>query len=343
MSHFESILKNLNLAHSDLNHKPGQDFRSQRVTFIVREHFSMMAFTAAMDVLVTANLMTHAPTFIIQVVGESNFVMSDLGIPIPAHETLAQLDASSQDIVLVCGGFRVRLNGEPLLRAKLREGDQHGAILGGLWNGAYFLAEAGLLNGYNCAFHPDGRALISEMYPKVRLSQLAHVVEGRRMTCAGANSALDMMLDLLEQRGDNALRRGVEQTIACDRLLSGAPALAFDIDPKLPRGLRSAMELMHSNIEEPLSIEYVARQAGVSRRHLERLFRRYLEATPPRYYLELRLTYARQLIQHTSKSFIDIAVASGFISYPHFYRRFKEMFSVTPKQFQDHSRGWLTS
>lgn len=42
MSHFESILKNLNLAHSDLNHKPGQDFRSQRVTFIVREHFSML-------------------------------------------------------------------------------------------------------------------------------------------------------------------------------------------------------------------------------------------------------------------------------------------------------------
>lgn len=343
MSHFESILRNLNFAHSNLNQEPDHNLKSQHVTFILREHFSMMAFTAAMDVLATANLMSHAPTFIIQVAGETKFVMSDLGIPIPVHVTLAELNAASQDIILVCGGFRVRLQGEPLLRAKLREGDQHGAILGALWNGAYFLAEAGLLNGYSCAFHPDGRALISEMFPKVQLSQLAHVVEGRRMTCAGANSALDMMLALLNKGGDDVLRRSVEQTLACDRLLSGAPALAFDIDPKLPRGLRSAMELMHSNIEEPLSIDYVAKNAGVSRRHLERLFRHYLEATPPRYYLELRLTYTRQLIQHTSKSFIEVAVASGFISYPHFYRRFREMFSVTPKQFQDHSRGWLSS
>ena len=80
--------------------------------------------------------------------------------------------------------------------------------------------------------------------------------------------------------------------------------------------------------------------AGLSRRHLERLFRRHVQATPPRYYLELRLPHARQLLQHTNKSLTEVAVASGFVRFPHFYLRFRELFAIAPQQYRVPSQGW---
>lgn len=140
-------------------------------------------------------------------------------------------------------------------------------------------------------------------------SRQAHVLDCRRISCAGASSALNMMLALLEHCG-------------------GAP-------------LRLALELMHANIEDPIGIDEIAKHAGLSRRYLERLFRRHVQATPPRYYLELRLSHARQLLQHTSTSLTEVAVASGFVSFPHFCRRFRELFSIAPRQSRARSQGWV--
>ena len=63
------------------------------------------------------------------------------------------------------------------------------------------------------------------------------------------------------------------------------------------------------------------------RRQLERLFRRYVDRSPKRYYLELRLTRARQLIQQTNRSVTEIAVATGFVSPSHFSRAYRARFA----------------
>ena len=59
------------------------------------------------------------------------------------------------------------------------------------------------------------------------------------------------------------------------------------------------IEEMEKNLEEPLSPSVLAKQAGLSTRQLERLFRRYLDRSPKRYYLELRLKKARSLLLQT--------------------------------------------
>ncbi|WP_137821444.1 GlxA family transcriptional regulator [Pseudomonas sp. D(2018)] len=334
---FESVLKSKNLAHLDKARRSGLTTPVRRVSFILREHFSMMAFTGAVDALITANLMSSAPVFEIQVVGEdSNLVVSDLGISISTDCTLSQLAEKTQDIIVVCGGFRVRLEGEVLLRAKLRSADAAGAVLGGLWNGAYFLAEAGLMDGHDCAFHPDGRAMMAEVFPKVRMTNHAQVLDRKRISCAGANSSLDMMLDVVRHSAGQELVSAVEEVLSCDKMreVVDVSVVSIDFDPTLPKTLKLALELMHSNIEDPIEIEEIVRYVGISRRHLERLFRRYVQATPPRYYLELRLTRARQLLQQTNKSLIEIAVASGFVTLSHFQRCFRAMFDMPPGQFR---------
>lgn len=334
---FESVLKCKNLAHLDRASRAGLTTPVRRVAFILREHFSMMAFTGAVDALVTANLMSSTPVFEVLVVGgEDNLVVSDLGISISTDCTLAELDEKHQDIIVVCGGFRVRLEREPLLRAKLRHADATGAVLGGLWNGAYFLAEAGLLDGHECAFHPDGRAMMTELFPKVNVTSHSHVLDRKRMSCAGANSSLGMMLEVVGHSAGQELLDAVEEVLGCDKMREtvDVSVVSIDFDPTLPRTLKLALELMHSNIEDPIDIDEIAQHVRISRRHLERLFRRHVKATPPRYYMELRLTHARQLLQHTNKSLTEISVASGFATLPHFSRCFREKFDIAPGQFR---------
>ena len=105
-------------------------------------------------------------------------------------------------------------------------------------------------------------------------------------------------------------------------------------DPTLPQPLKLALELMHNNIDEPLKVDEIAACVEISVRQLERQFCRHVNATPSRYYLELRLTRARQLLQQTNKSLADIAVACGFVSISHFRRCFREFFDIAPGCFR---------
>ncbi|WAM55399.1 DJ-1/PfpI family protein [Vreelandella venusta] len=131
---FSSILKNKNMAYissADYLEKPKV---KKRVAFILLENFSMMAFTGAVDALVTTNLMKSTTMYEVLVVGsEAAVTVSDLGIEVAADYSLDKFDATSLniDVLIVCGGLRVLPKTTPLLRNKLRHADTKDMILGG--------------------------------------------------------------------------------------------------------------------------------------------------------------------------------------------------------------------
>lgn len=90
-SNFESPLKCKNAAYikSIVNH---EERKSKRIAFVLFENFSMMAFTGAVDALVTANLMKPPTAFEVIVVGNTQTVISDLGIEISVDIQLSTLD-----------------------------------------------------------------------------------------------------------------------------------------------------------------------------------------------------------------------------------------------------------
>ena len=89
---------------------------------------------------------------------------------------------------------------------------------------------------------------------------------------------------------------------------------------------------MEDNLEEPLGRSELAKEAGLSTRQLERLFRKYLQRSPARYYLELRLNRARLLLVQTNMSVIDVALACGFVSASHFSKCYRDYFGHTPRK-----------
>jgi transcriptional regulator GlxA family with amidase domain len=334
---FDSRLRHSNQAYlqgrsSDSAHPP----ICRRIGFVLLEHFSMMAFTGAVDAIVTANLISRFPLYRFDTCSlEGTTVRSDLGINISVDGELGTLDAKDLDILIICGGYRCALvPGRPVVD-KLRQVARRGVTLGSLWNGSHLLARAGLLDGYTCTVHPDSRAGLEEACPQVRLLPNPFVIDRDRISSAGANSALGMMLAVIRHHHGEEVVRGIEEILACDRTLDDLPDNPMPTladDPTLPEALQTVLQLMKNNIEEPLSIDDLAQHAQISRRQIDRLFQRYMNATPSRYYLETRLTRARRLLQQTNEPITTIAIACGFSGAPHFSRCYREFFGVSPSQ-----------
>ena len=92
----------------------------------------------------------------------------------------------------------------------------------------------------------------------------------------------------------------------------------------------AVIQMMETNLEEPISPAILAKDVGMSTRQLERLFRRYLNRSPKRYYMELRLQKARNLLMQTNMSVINVALACGFASPSHFSKCYRAHYDTTP-------------
>ena len=331
--HFSKAMRSTNSAFLPAQESPN---RPARVAFVLLEHFSLMAFTAAVDALVTANLVRSAPLFAFTTYGlDSLAVKSDLDIDIAAGGRLEQLQLTVEDhldILIVCGGFRCSLEQHQALNKKLREADKHRVILGGLWNGSIALAHAGLLEGKSCSLHPDNHAYMGEMFANVQVAKRTYSVEEYRATSAGAVSALEMMLELIVHFQGQDTVRAIREILSCDQVAEhGEVELIHSTDePSFPKPLCDLLQVMGANIEEPLTVEELATVSGVSRRRIERLFQTHLDTSPSRYYLELRITHARRLLLQSSEPIANIAVACGFVSSTHFSHCYKDYFGVSP-------------
>lgn len=305
--------------------------------FLLLENFSMMALTSAVDALRTANLLAESDLFSYQLVSiDGASICGDLGFSAVVDTTLADLNLSQIDALVVCGGLRVDLQANPAVTRFLRRSQVKTLALGSLWNGVFALAHAGLLEAVPCAVHRENRASFRELFNKVELKDRAYVLHAAPQTkvfsCAGGSSALDMMLELIVETQGKQFVRGICDILTCDRI-NDASEPAFLHDPsetQLPQNLKDVIALMENNMEEMLTPEEIAALVGITRRQVERLFQRYLGSTPTRHYLELRLKRSHQLLTQTQLSMSDISLACGFVSYPHFSKCYRQFFNKTP-------------
>ncbi len=155
------------------------------------------------------------------------------------------------------------------------------------------------------------------------------------MSCAGGAATFDFMMALVAANLGQEFVATLSEVFSMERLRPGSERqripLATRIGGSQPK-LTEAVSLMEANIEEPLTTDDIAYYVGVSRRQLERLFKQHLGTVPSKYYLELRLSRARQLLQQTSKSIVQIGLACGFSSGPHFSSTYRSHFGITPRE-----------
>ena len=235
--------------------------------------------------------------------------------------------------VLVCGGIDVQRATTKGILSWLRREARRGVAIGGLCTGAYALAKAGLLDGKKATIHWENQDSFIEEFEDVKLTKSVFVMDGNRFTTAGGTASIDLMLKIIaDDHGEDLANLVADQLIYTsirtdqDTQRLSIPTRIGVRHPKLGQVIR----MMEQNIEEPISPATLARDVDMSTRQLERLFRRYLNRSPKRYYMELRLGKARNLLMQTDMSVINVALACGFASPSHFSKCYRAHYATTP-------------
>ncbi|NCF81643.1 MAG: helix-turn-helix domain-containing protein [Proteobacteria bacterium] len=305
----------------------------RRIGFLLVADFSLIAFSSAYDALRMANRMRGQKIYEWQVLtqdGQPVSSSSDLTIT-PDSDIASAMD---MDILFVCAGDKVHLAVDKSLFFWLRKLAQKKVAIGAMCTGSYLLARAGLLEGYRCTIHWENMASMREEFPNAIISQELFEIDRGRYTCSGGTAPLDMMLNIISSHHGAQLAVAISEEFICERIRGRHDRqrvpLRLHLGTSQPK-LMEAVALMEANLEEPMSLDELAQHVRLSRRQLERLFQKHLSCVPTRYYLELRLAKARQLLLQTSMSIVDVAFASGFVSAPHFSKCYRDFYGIPPR------------
>ena len=311
---------------------PAAAQKTHEFIFLLCDMFSMMPFAAALEPLRQANRMARSPLYSWRLVSVDGApVAASNGISVNVDGGLE--DISRQSSIAVCTGFELeRAASRPVL-TWLRKQVRRGASIGALCTGSYVLAKAGLLDGKRCTIHWENHASFMEDFPEVNLSNLLYCVDDGIFSCAGGTSAADMMLHMITEEHGADLGALIADTIVHTPLRSDTDEQRLSVPARI--GVRhpklvSIIQKMERSTEEPISPSDLAKSVNMSTRQLERLFRRYLNRSPKRYYMELRLEKARNLLLQTDMSVINVALACGFTSPSHFSKCYRSHFNRTP-------------
>lgn len=322
----------------------GSSVKPTRIGFYLVPQFSMIAFTSAIETLRMANQLSGEALYDWSLVSSNGSpVQCSNGISVAVdHGT--DLTVNPYHAIFVCGGLNIHQLDDETGINWLRRYDRPEVVLGAVCTGSYLLAKADLLNNYRCTIHWENLAAAREQFPQLVISPELFEIDRNRYTCAGGTAPIDMfMCEVREAHGAELAKRISEQFMVeriRDQNDRQRVPLTQRIGASQPK-LAEAVSLMEANIEEPMTLDELSFHVGLSRRQLERLFQRYLSCVPTRYYLELRLERARQLLLQTSMPIVDIALACGFISAPHFSKCYRDTYSIPPRDERRRAAGLL--
>lgn len=85
---------------------------------------------------------------------------------------------------------------------------------------------------------------------------------------------------------------------------------------------------------ESITVEHLAKLSGTSVSKFTRAFVRTFDISPGKYVSNIRLTAARQLLERSDETLVDIALKTGFYDLSHFTRTFKKEFGKTPGRYR---------
>ncbi|RWE19238.1 MAG: GlxA family transcriptional regulator [Mesorhizobium sp.] len=308
--------------------------------FYLLPTFSLQAFSSAVEALGLANEVLEREAYSWRVISDDGEpIASNSGLLLGAHSSLAiERERARRSIsapaVVVVGGRNAPAPHRQL-EAWIRECRNRRAGLVGIGGGTIALARAGVAEGRRCSVHWEQFPMFSERFPRVISRQTAFERDGDLYTCAGGDAPFDMFLDLVDHHHGTTVA-----DLICEKAIAYRSRSAGDRQ-RLPLHSRAQLnhqavidviEQMEANLTEPLLLDEIAASASLSRRQIERLFKRELGCSPSRFYLDLRLERAHLLLISSRTPVVEIAMACGFVSASHFSKAYRDVYGCAPHQ-----------
>ncbi|GAB3257302.1 GlxA family transcriptional regulator [Chitinimonas naiadis] len=305
----------------------------QRYGFLLSPDFPLGGLSPVLEVLTAANELLGEPRYrTVLLSRDGGPVTAAQGVRISVNDNLHK-GLALDGLFVISGQPPVAGEFDTAMLDILRTYASLGCLLVGIGCGASILAKAGLLRGYRATQQWTYLDTLSDDHPQCIVSANLFEIDRNRLSCGNTGSG-DMLLTWLGQRHGSKLVNDIVAHLGLERVRSADERPQANNSARASGGsvhLSEALALMEANLAEPLATEEVARLVGVSRRQLERLFKQHLDELPSRYYLGLRLKRARRLLQQSSQSILQIGLACGFASGPHFSTAYRAHFGRSPR------------
>jgi transcriptional regulator GlxA family with amidase domain len=305
-----------------------------RIGFILLPGFALMSFASAVEPLRAANLLAGRVLFDVRFFGlHAAAVLSSASAQVPV-EPLPSAAGELDMLFVVAGGDPSRHMKDAGLLSCLRRAVRAGVSVGGISAGPFLLASAGLLTGRRFTIHWEHASALMERWPDLHPERVRFVIDRDRITCGGGIAPLDLMHALIEARegpefarkvSDWFLHTHVDEPASPQR---SSVAERYNIHHKT---LIAILEKMEQAVEAPLDRKAMAAFAGISERHLDRLFSGVMQSHFRDEYLKIRLERARALLKQSPMKIGEIALACGFSGSSQFARAYRRLYRESPR------------
>jgi transcriptional regulator GlxA family with amidase domain len=219
----------------------------------------------------------------------------------------------------------------------VRAAHSAGARVVSLCTGVFALAAAGLLDGLRATTHWAHAEALAARYPRVEVDpDVLYVDNGRVLTSAGKAAAMDLCLHLVRLDHGSAVANAVARRLVVPPHRAGGQAqfVTTPVPEQDDGPLSELLPWVMRRLDQPLTIEDLARRANMSSRHLGRQFRAVTGTTPLQWLLTQRIRRAQELLEATDDSVEVIAAAAGMGTAATLRRHFHRTVGVPPDAYR---------
>ncbi len=220
-----------------------------------------------------------------------------------------------------------------------------GAEVASLCLGAFLLAATGLLNGKKCATHWLAANEFRKMFSEVNLVEDKVIIDENGIySSGGAYSSLNLILYLVEKFA------GREAAIFCSKAFqidikrdSQSPFIIF-IGQKEheDESIKKAQEFIESNFQNKITVDQLASMFALSRRNMERRFKKATANTVTEYIQRVKIEAAKKNLENGGKNINEVMYEVGYTDTKAFRTTFKKITGLSPIQYRNKYNRQIT-
>ncbi|MFJ6572232.1 helix-turn-helix domain-containing protein [Streptomyces sp. NPDC091292] len=241
------------------------------------------------------------------------------------------------DTVIVPGWADIDEEPPTELVDAVRAAHEAGVRVASLCTGAFVLAAAGLLDGLRATTHWAHTEALAARYPRVTVDpDVLYVDNGSVLTSAGKAAAMDLCLHLVRLDHGSSVANVAARRLVVPPHREGGQAQFVTTPVPAPDShpLAGLLSWVLQRLDQPLTVEDLARQARMSSRHLGRHFRAATGTTPLQWLLAQRIRHAQELLETTDDGVDTIATATGMGTATTLRRHFNRTVGVPPDTYR---------
>jgi len=220
----------------------------------------------------------------------------------------------------------------------LQRAHRRGARILSMCTGAFVLAAAGLLDGRRATTHWSHAAELAARYPKVLVDpNVLYVDDGDILTSAGTAAGVDLCLHVVRQDFGARVANAVARRMVVPPHRDGGQAQF--VEEPIPRPgdgdlFGAALAWLERHLDEPVTVEDLARRAAMSSRTFARRFRAATGTTPHQWTLRQRVLAAQHLLETTDEPVEVVASRCGFGTATGLRQHFQRSLRTSPAAYR---------